>query len=255
VSTVPAASDVLLVGGGLANGLVAWRLRQVRPELRVRLVERAPTLGGEHTWSFHDADLTPSQHAWLAPLVARRWPAHDVRFPGLARRLRGGYRSLTSRRLHESLLPALGGEALLGRAVRAVDPGGATLEDGTRLAARCVVDGRGFVAGDWLCAGVQKFVGLDVTLASDHGLDAPLLMDATVPQTGGFRFFYLLPLLLYFFQSFVDAKRPEWLWLACLTAVAWVLGNVPYFVPMWALVLAIVCAAPAIGYGRAWREL
>jgi len=193
VSTTPAASDVLLVGGGLANGLLAWRLRQLRPDLRVRLVERASSLGGEHTWSFHDSDLTPSQQAWLAPLVARGWPAYDVRFPRLERRLHGGYRSLTARRLHESLMPALGGEALLGRAARAVDPGGATLEDGTRLAARCVVDGRGFVAGDWLRAGVQKFVGLDVTLAGDHGLEAPLLMDATVPQTGGFRFFYLLP--------------------------------------------------------------
>ena len=49
-------------------------------------------------WSFHEADVTPSQRDWLAPLVERAWPAHDVRFPGLARRLHGGYRSITSRR-------------------------------------------------------------------------------------------------------------------------------------------------------------
>jgi lycopene beta-cyclase len=187
------ASDVLLVGGGLANGLLAWRLRQARPELRLRLVERDSTLGGEHTWSYHDADVTASQHEWLAPLVERRWAGYDVRFPGLARRLGSGYRSITARRLHERVRAVLGDAAHLGRAVRAVDPGGATLEDGTRLEARCVVDGRGFVQGDWLRAGVQEFVGLDVTLAEDHGLDAPVLMDATVPQDGGFRFFYLLP--------------------------------------------------------------
>jgi lycopene beta-cyclase len=187
------SGDVLLVGGGLANGLLAWRLRQERPELRVRLVERDEALGGEHTWSFHDADVTPSQHGWLAPLVERAWPAHDVRFPGLTRRLFSGYRSITARRLHERVHALLGESALLGRAVRAVDAGGATLEDGTRLEARCVVDGRGLLGGDWLQAAVQEFVGLDVTLAEDHGLDAPMLMDATVPQVGGFRFFYVLP--------------------------------------------------------------
>ncbi len=191
--TATTASDVLLVGGGLANGLLAWRLRQARPELRVRLVERQATLGGEHTWSFHDTDVTPSQGDWLAPLVERAWPAYDVRFPGLARRLHGGYRSITARRFHERLLELLGESVLLGREVRAVDPGGATLGDGTRLEARCVVDGRGFDGGDWMRAGVQEFVGQDVTLAEGHGLDAPLLMDATVAQEGGFRFFYLLP--------------------------------------------------------------
>ena len=32
-------ADLILVGGGLANGLLALRLRQQRPELRVLLLE------------------------------------------------------------------------------------------------------------------------------------------------------------------------------------------------------------------------
>lgn len=187
------AVDLLLVGGGLANGLIAWRLRQARPEWRVRLVERATTLGGEHTWSFHQADLTPAQHAWVAPLVARSWSAYDVRFPGFERRLSGGYHALTSRRFHERLADALGPDALVGREVRALDPAGAWLADGERLDARCVVDGRGLPQARWLVAGAQSFLGRDVTLERDHGLDAPLLMDASVAQSGGLRFFYLLP--------------------------------------------------------------
>jgi lycopene beta-cyclase len=69
--TAAARCDVLLVGGGLANGLIAWRLRQRRPELSVLLVEREPTLGGQHTWSFHATDVEPAQDAWLAPLLRR----------------------------------------------------------------------------------------------------------------------------------------------------------------------------------------
>jgi len=65
-------ADLILVGGGLANGLLALRLRQQRPELRVLLLEQGETLGGNHTWSFHQHDLTPAQQAWLAPLVEQR---------------------------------------------------------------------------------------------------------------------------------------------------------------------------------------
>jgi lycopene beta-cyclase len=55
--------DVALVGGGLANSLLAYRLRELRPELDLVVVERGPELGGNHTWSFHDSDLSPTQRA------------------------------------------------------------------------------------------------------------------------------------------------------------------------------------------------
>lgn len=41
--------DLILVGGGLANGLIAWRLKALRPQLRILLAERDATLGGNHT--------------------------------------------------------------------------------------------------------------------------------------------------------------------------------------------------------------
>ena len=109
-----------------------------------------------------------------------------------------------------------------------------------------------FVLGTWLLAR-RLFVSRATAIAL--GLAAGGTVVWYAQQWFELRFFYLLPLLLFFFRSFVEAKRPEFLWLACLTAVAWALGNVPYFVPIWVLVLAIVCAAPALGYGREWRSL
>ena len=35
--------DVILVGAGLANGLIAWRLKTTRPDLRVMTVATAPS--------------------------------------------------------------------------------------------------------------------------------------------------------------------------------------------------------------------
>jgi lycopene beta-cyclase len=187
-------ADVLLVGGGLANGLVALRLRALRPELRVVLVEREARLGGSHTWSFHTGDVGAAQRTWLEPLVRRSWPCYDVRFPGLERRIAGGYHSVTSETLERALSEALGASALLGCGARGLRPEGATLDDGREIEARCVIDGRGLAATCFMNAAYQKFLGLEVELASDHGLEAPLLMDATVSQEGGFRFVYVLPL-------------------------------------------------------------
>ena len=186
--------DVLLVGGGLANSLIAWRLAQVRPSLRVRLVERDRRLGGNHTWCCHESDLSRAARAWLEPLVAHAWRSHGVRFPRYSRTLPGGYLALTSERLHDWVAALVAPEALrLGRAVRTVDAAGAVLEDGERIDARVVIDGRGWPGARGLDVRFQKFLGLEMELAAPHGLTRPLLMDATVSQLDGYRFVYVLP--------------------------------------------------------------
>lgn len=186
--------DLVLAGGGLANALLAWRLRQLRPDLRLLLLEAGPTLGGNHTWSFHAADLTATQHAWIQPLVRYSWPAYHVRFPGGARELRGGYASVTSQRLHHEVMAALGSSVRLDTPVARLEPTRVHLAGGGVLEAGAVVDGRGLAPARWLRLGHQKFVGHELRLARPHGLTAPVLMDATVPQRGGFRFVYTLPL-------------------------------------------------------------
>jgi lycopene beta-cyclase len=184
--------DVLVVGGGLAGSLASWRLAALRPELRCCLVEGGPRLGGNHTWSFHDTDLAHAARQWTAPLVAARWPRHEVRFPSGRRVLSGGYASITSDRLHEVIAPALGERLRLGRPVAEVDVYGVTLDSGERIQARLVLDARGGGAAA-MPAAWQTFVGQDLEFEGDHGLQWPILMDATVPQTGAFRFIYVLP--------------------------------------------------------------
>ncbi len=192
-------ADLILVGGGLANGLIAWRLQALRPTLRVLLLEAGDTLGGNHTWSFHETDLDAAQHAWLAPLVSHRWPAHEVVFSGYRRRLQGGYASIASAHFHAVLTRALGAQARCGVRVAGVSPTEVVLEGGERLRARAVIDGRGVRTSPHLVLGFQKFLGLELQLAAPHGLEAPILMDASVSQTfgdgsDGYRFVYVLPL-------------------------------------------------------------
>ena len=186
--------DLILVGAGLANGLIAWRLRQRQPERRVLLLEAGSAAGGNHTWSFHQPDLTPVQHQWIAPLVAHRWEGYDVRFPRRVRTLPGGYLSITSERFADVLQQALGDALRLNAQVAQVTPDAVVLASGERLTARAVIDGRGPQENARLRTGYQAFLGQQWRLARPHGLTRPVLMDATVDQRDGYRFVYTLPL-------------------------------------------------------------
>lgn len=185
--------DLVLVGGGLANGLIAWRLKQQRPELHVVLVESSDRLGGNHTWSFHTGDLLAEQHEWIKPLVTSSWPSHQVRFPEYCREFASGYHSITSERFHEVVSRELGEDACVGCEAQSVEAQKVILKDGRYLQAGAVIDGRGARGGSKVQIAFQKFLGLVVELKHNHGLKSPILMDATVEQRGGFRFFYSLP--------------------------------------------------------------
>lgn len=205
------AWDIILVGGGLANGLIALRLRQQRPALRVLLLEADSQPGGNHTWSFHEGDITPDQHRWIAPLVAHRWQGYDVRFPRLNRTLAGEYLSITSARFAAVLKETLGESLQTDAAVTDITPETVTLADGTRFWASAAIDGRGYTPDKHLNTGSQSFLGQQWRLRQPHGLTRPILMDATVNQQGGYRFVYTLPIsateLLVEDTHYIDAAR------------------------------------------------
>jgi lycopene beta-cyclase len=184
--------DVILVGGGLANGLIAWRLSVLRPGLRILLVEQGSTLGGNHTWSFYQKDLTPAQLAWLQPMVVRQWPGYEVRFPTHRRILDTGCYSISSERFHQVLAQALGDAVLLDAPVNIVDRNSVQV-GGQTYRASVVIDGRGHQASGHMRCACQQFVGREVLLSEPHGQKVPIIMDATVAQGGGYRFVYTLP--------------------------------------------------------------
>jgi lycopene beta-cyclase len=187
-------SDIILAGGGLANGLIALRLAQLRPDVRVTIVESGATVGGNHTWSSFARDLTPEQRVWTAPLFEHRWDNYQVRFPGLQRRLDAGYGSATSERLAAEVARLVPPDRILtSMPVVALSPTSVTLADQRVITAAAVIDGRGQGPTKALDLRWQKFLGLEVELAEPHGLTGPIIMDATVPQRDGYRFVYTLP--------------------------------------------------------------
>lgn len=186
--------DLVIVGGGLAGGLIALAFAALRPEVRLLLVEAGDRPGGNHIWSFFDGDVA-REHRWLVdPLVAHRWPqGHAVHFPGYRRELSTPYNSVTSVHFAVALERQLGDRLLTGAAVSGVARHAVTLAEGCDITARAVIDARG--PGDLaaLRCGWQKFVGQALRCDAPHGIDRPVIMDATVDQIDGYRFVYLLP--------------------------------------------------------------
>ena len=197
-----ATVDLVLCGGGLQNALVATALFGA-PGMapggtppRTALLERT-TIGGNHTWCCYESDLSPAMRRQVAPLVSRRWAGYEVRFPGYRRRLATPYLMIASEHLRRVVRNLLSGrqDALVWEhaPVARLEPGRALLDDGREVAGHAVIDARGAGRHAEHC-GYQKFYGEEVILEAPHGLDRPLVMDATVPQRDGFRFMYVLPL-------------------------------------------------------------
>src|SRR5690606_6962852 len=84
---------LVLVGAGLASAIIAQRLSVLRQPPPILILEAGTKPFGEHTWSFHDADMEASDLAWLAPMIAHRWNGQSVRFPNHVRHLSSGYSS------------------------------------------------------------------------------------------------------------------------------------------------------------------
>lgn len=196
--TIDRPVDIALIGGGLANGLIAWRLAELRPDLSFVILEAGTELGGNHTWSFHEEDLTPDELAWFAPFVTYRWERNRVRFPNRQRHLSSGYLSVSSERFRALLQERFGSRVRTSAPVVSIDREGddtrLVLEDGSQMSVRAAIDGRGYRPGPHLSLGFQKFLGQEIELAAPHGVTDPIIMDATVPQHDGYRFVYVLPL-------------------------------------------------------------
>ena len=195
-------ADVAIVGGGLAGGLIALALHRAHPEWALQLIERDAVLGGNHRWSWFSSDLSAAGEALLEPFRQVHWDSgYEVRFPRLCRQLEAGYRSLASEDFDAALKRLLTPEAIrLDASVAALDADGVTLESGERIAARRVIDCRSFTPSPHLLGGWQIFMGRHLALPAAHGVERPVIMDATVTQNapagngGAYRFVYVLPL-------------------------------------------------------------
>lgn len=184
-------TDVVLVGAGLANVLLAWFLSKRHSNLKVEIYERDSALQQDRTWSFHEGDIQASQ-AFIAELVSARWSGYDVHFKSYSRTLKSAYCSIKPAHLQKKL-ESLPFNISFNCPVESVSKNKVRLADGRTINAQCIIDGRGAILRNATADCYQKFLGITVKLKNSHGLERPILMDATIQQKEGYRFIYVLP--------------------------------------------------------------
>lgn len=177
------APDLIISGAGLSGLVTAWRCLSLNPDLVIAIYETSERIAGDHTWSFNGSDIAPDLRDWFAPFVAHRWPRYDVRFPKRERTLEVEYCSGNSATLLACVEPFIqSGRLHVHLRTRAPDASDLPHIDATGYCSR---------ADEF--PGWQKFVGHVIRTDRPHGVDRPVIMDATVEQIDGYRFVYLLP--------------------------------------------------------------
>ena len=188
--------DMIIVGAGLSGLLTAWRCLDVNPSLQIEIIESSSRIGGDHTWSFNLTDVAEELRDWIKPFIEHRWESYDVKFPKRERTLDISYCTGNSETLRTCVQPHIGSGRLRVRLETSVETLGSdyvVLQGGEKLEAQCVLDARGFEPNADVFLGYQKFVGHVIKTKEPHGLERPIIMDATVKQLGGYRFVYCLP--------------------------------------------------------------
>lgn len=196
------ADGIAILGAGLAGLSLGVRLVEAGVDVPITLIEPRTAYTDDRTWGFWETEPHPFAH-----LVAERWSAWRVSTPR-ACHLRTGatpYVRLPAAAVYADALQRLAAAGNVTRrtGVRVIglDGDGIRLDDGARLRAGVVYDGRppdGWALhGDGAGRGprlLQQFVGQRVrTNAPTFEPDAVELMDFRLSQRHGIAFLYVLP--------------------------------------------------------------
>ena len=190
------SENMVILGAGLSGLLTAWRCLELNPKLKITLIDANSEIGGDHTWSFNLNDIDTELQKWVRPFIAHQWDAYDVKFPTRQRTLNITYCTGNSETLKSCVRPLIDSGRLslkLNSRVQDIGEDIVFLEGGEEIQSALILDARGFEPNPERYLGYQKFVGHVIRTEQPHGVERPIIMDATVPQLGGYRFVYCLP--------------------------------------------------------------
>jgi len=186
---------ILIAGGGLAGSLAALAMARHRPEVPLLIVEERETFGGEGQRIFSQAELSEEGAELVRPLAIDRWPGYYVAFPGFSRKLKAEMGGFGGEDIHRAMMQALKPRSYrLGTRVVAVREDALVLDGGETIKAEGAIDARGPTAMATLELLYEARFERDYRFGAPHRVDRPVLIDATLDQSGGLHFFECVPL-------------------------------------------------------------
>ncbi len=188
-------NGILIAGGGLAGSLAALALARFRPDVPLLIVEEQESFGGGGYRIFADTELGEEGAGLIGPLTIDRWPGFYVAFPGFSRKLRADHEGFGAGDVHRAMVAALQPRQYrLGTRVVAVREDALVLDGGETIKAEGAIDARGAANLSTLDLLYEARLARDYRFKAPHRVDRPVLIDATVDQSGGLRFVQCIPL-------------------------------------------------------------
>ena len=186
---------IVIAGGGLAGSLAALAMARFRPEVPILIVEEQERFGGDRFRTAFGKPLGEDGRALMLPVLDHLWPGYFVAFPGESRKIKAAFGGFQADALHREMLAALKPDQYrLGTKVVAVREDALVLDGGETIKADGAIDARGASNLSMLDLLFEARVERLVRLKAPHGLDRPVLIDATDDQSAGFSFIRCFPL-------------------------------------------------------------
>ena len=186
---------VLIAGGGIAGCLAALAMARFRPEIPLLIVEEKARFGGDRFRALFAAEIEGEERALVAPIVGQRWPGYYVAFPGLSRKFKAELGGIAPDAVHKDMVSTLRPDQYrLGTKVVAVREDALVLDGGEEIKAEGAIDARGAANLSMLDLLYEARLERDYKLAAPHGIDRPVLVDATAETGNGLAFIQLFPL-------------------------------------------------------------
>lgn len=186
---------VLIAGGGVAGCLAALALARHRSDVPVLIVEERDTFGGPGFHHYFEDELDEEGRALVDDLAAARWPGFYVAFDAYSRKLKAPCGGIDGPALHRAMIETLApNQYRLGVKVVAVREDALVLDGGEELKAEGAIDARGAASLSQLDVGYEARLERRYRFAAPHGVDRPVLIDATANGGSGVHFFQVAPL-------------------------------------------------------------
>ncbi|MGQ0661856.1 lycopene beta-cyclase CrtY [Sphingosinicella sp.] len=186
---------VLIAGGGVAGCLAALALARHRPDVPLLIVEERESFGGAGFHHVFEDELDDGARALVDDLAIARWPGFYVAFDGFSRKLKAPCGGLDGPALHRAMIGTLApNQYRLGARIVAVREDALVLDGGEEIKAEGAIDARGAANLSQLDLGYEARLERRYRFAAPHGVDRPVLIDATASGGAGASFMQVAPL-------------------------------------------------------------
>jgi len=185
---------ILIAGGGVAGCLAALAMARLRPDVPLLIVEEQVRFGGAAAQLLFADGIGDEARALAEGAAEAWWPGFYLAFPGFSRKLKSAVASIGGESLHATMIAALRPDQYrLGAKVVAVRDDALVLDGGETIKAEGAIDARGAANLSMLELLYEARTERDLRLKAPHGIDRPVLIDATTSQ-GGLGYIQIAPL-------------------------------------------------------------